>query len=239
MKIPVVKEWGSWVVFFTSCLAGLITGLQTRPWLEGREFSTLTALTVLGMAFLINAKNPLASAIRSKGKKEHVTWLLFFTLSGLVLFIPFLAEGAGRFLLFAALIVSYIILLSSGKEHHIATELNGFALLTVAAPAVYFAVTGEMSWKLYLAVTVFFSAGVFKVRLRLRKTPVSRWVMVLYCAAALTIFSLLNISVIILLPLVENIMTAIWLREEKLRTTGNIELAKSIAFLALTGLFWK
>jgi hypothetical protein len=239
MKVPVVKEWGSWVVFVTSCLAGLITGLQTRPWLTGRKFATVTALTVLGTAFLINAKNPLASAIRSKGKSEHVMWLLFFTVTGLALLVPFLSEGLRAFSVFAALVACYIILLASGKEHHIAAELNGFALLTVAAPAVYFAITGKMSWKLYLAVSVFLSAGVFKVRLRLRKTPLFRWVMILYCAASLTIFSLLSISVIILLPLVENIMTAIWLREEKLRTTGNIELAKSIAFLILIGFFWK
>ncbi len=239
MKVPLVKEWGSWVVFVTSCLAGLITGLQTRPWLTGRKFAALTALTILGMAFLINAKNPLASVIRSKVKKEQVTWLLFFTVTGLALLIPFLSEGLGTFSVFSVIVTSYVILLASGKEHHIATELSGFCLLTVAAPAVYFAVTGVMSWKLYLAVSVFFSAGVFKVRLRLRKTPLFRWVMILYCAAAATTFYLLNIFVIILLPLIENIMTAVWLREEKLRTTGNIELAKSIAFLILTGFFWK
>jgi hypothetical protein len=239
MKIPVVREWGSWVVFSTSCLAGLVTGLQTRPWEAGRQFSTLTALTILGMTFLINAKNPLASAIRSKGKKEHVLWLLFFMVTGLVLLTPFIAGGLKTFAVFTVLVASYCILLSYGKEHHIIAELNGFALLTVAAPAVYFAVTGEMSWKLYLAVTLFFSAGVFKVRLRLRKTLFYRALMILYCALASVVFFLLNVPVIILMPLIENVITAIWLREEKLRTTGNIELAKSVVFLILTGLFWK
>lgn len=239
MRIPIVKEWGSWVVFFSSCLAGLITGLKTRPWLNGREFVSVTVLTVLGMAFLINAKNPLASAIRTKGKKEHVLWLLLFTLTGFVLLLPFLVEGVTAFLIFVILIASYSILLSFGKEHHLATELNGFALLTVAAPAVYFAVTGEMSWRLYLAVTAFFSAGVFKVRLRLRKTLLYRWIMILYSAAVSVVFYSLDIPVIILLPLIENILSAVWMREEKLRTTGNIELAKALLFIILLWLFWR
>ena len=238
MKIPVVKEWGSWVVFSSSCLAGLITGLKTQPWLAGRDFTKVTALTILGSAFLINSKNPLASAIRSKEKKEHILWFLFFALTGLVFLIPFLIEGIKTFQIFAILIASYIILLSSGKEHHLAAELNGFALLTISAPVVYFAVTGEMSWKLYLAVTAFFAAGVFKVRLRLRKTLLFRWVMVLYCAFTSIIFHLAGIPVVLLLPLIENVITAVWLREEKLRTTGNIELTKGIVFLIFTGLFW-
>jgi len=239
MKIPVVKEWGSWAVFSSSCLAGLITGLKAEPWLAGRDFTKVTALTILGSAFLINSKNPLASALRSKEKKEHILWFLFFTLTGLVFLIPFLIEGIKTFQIFAILIASYIILLSSGKEHHLAAELNGFALLTISAPVVYFAVTGEMSWKLYLAVTAFFAAGVFKVRLRLRKTPLFRLIMIFYCAAAAVIFHIANISIFILLPFIENIMSALWLREERLSATGNMELAKSILFVALIGLLWQ
>jgi hypothetical protein len=239
MKIPVVKEWGSWAVFSSSCLAGLITGLKTKPWLAGRDYTNLTVLTVLGLVFLINAKNPLASALRSKGNKEHVRWFLFFALSGFALLIPFLTEGIKEFQVFALLVVSYFVLLSLGKEHHIAAELNGFALLTVSAPVVYFAVTGEMSWKLYLAVTIFFSAGVLKVRLRLRKTLLFRLLLILYCITSAVIFYYMNISLLILLPFIENIVTALWLREEKLRTTGYTELVKSILFTVIIGFLWR
>jgi len=239
MKIPFVKEWGSWVVFFSSCLAGLITGLSTRPWLSGRDFAEVTVLTVMGLVFLINSKNPLASALRSRGKKRHVRWFLFFAVTGLALLIPFLTEGVKTFQVFALLAVTYVILLSFGKEHHLAAELNGFALLTISAPVVYFAVTGAMSWKLYIAVTVFFSAGVFKVRLRLRKTPLFRMVMILYCATSAVLFYYINISLLILVPFLENIATALWLREEKLSTTGYTELAKGILFIVFTGLFWR
>jgi len=239
MKVPVVKEWGSWVVFSSSCLAGLIAGLNTKPWLAGRDFARVTVLTVIGLVFLINSKNPLASALRSRGKKRHVRWFLFFAVTGFVFMIPFLTEGIRAFQIFALLAVTYVVLLSFGKEHHLAAELNGFALLTISAPVVYFAVTGEMSWKLYLAVTVFFSAGVFKVRMRLRKTPLFRLVMVLYCLTSAVLFYYTNISVLILVPLLENIAMALWLREEKLSKTGYTELAKSVLFIALTGLFWQ
>lgn len=238
MKIPVVKEWGSWAVLSCSCLAGLVAGLK-QPLNPGTDIAAVTALTIAGLVFLINSKNPLASVLRSKGKKEHVLWFLFFALTGLALLTPFLMEGIKVFAVFSLLVVSYIILLSRGKEHYLITELNGFALLTLCAPAVYFAVTGELSLRLYAAVTIFFAAGVFKVRLRIRKTLFFRWAMILYCAAASLTFFLLNIPVLLLLPFLENISTAVLLREEKLRTTGNIELAKSIVFVVLVGLFWR
>ncbi|MBI5740213.1 MAG: hypothetical protein HZA16_05765 [Nitrospirae bacterium] len=238
MKIPFVKEWGSWAVFLTSCLGGLITGLQTRPWLCEREFAGVTALTVLGLSLLINSKSSLAAALRSREKKEHMAWLLFFVIAGLCLLIPFLAEGAGAFLIFALPAASYLVLLQTGKEHHLAAELNGFALLTAAAPAVYFAVTGDMSWKLYIAVTLFFWAGVFKVRMRLRKTGFLRSVMIVYCVMALLVYYSIGVPVLMLAPLLENVYTALRPRPEKLRATGYIELSKGILFLVLIWLSW-
>ncbi len=240
MKIPVVKEWGSWAVFVSSSLAALVAGLLTHPWQTGRDFANVTALTVLGMAFLINSKNPLASALRARrNKKEHVLWFLFFSVSGLALLMPFLLDGIRSFAFFSVLVLSYGILLYKGKEHSIFTEFNGFALLTLAAPVIYFTVTSELSLKLYAAVLLFFGAGVFKVRLRTRKTLKYRWIMVLYCAVAVILYSILNMSVIILLPLLENLISVIFMRDEKLRTTGYTELIKGIMFIILVGFFWQ
>ncbi len=238
MKIPFVKEWGSWAVFVSSWLAALVAAILGRPWDSGRDFAFVTVLTILGLALLINSKNPLAASIRSKGKKDHVWWFLFFSAAGLLMLVPFLIEGMGAFWPFSLLIISYAILLAKGKEHHILAELNGFAMLTMSAPVVYFAVTGDMSLKIYIAVTLFFAAGVFKVRVRLRKTSFYRWVMVLYCFAVCVIFYLMHISVIILLPFIENISTAVWMREETLRTTGYTELVKGVVFIVLIYFFW-
>jgi hypothetical protein len=240
MNIPIVKEWGSWAVFIFSWLVALITGLSTRPWETGREFSGTMVLTILGLTFLINAKNPLTSTLRTKGRKrEHILWFLFFSVVGITLLSPFLIKGIKIFSIFSLLVVSYVVLLSAGKEHTLLTELNGFALLTLSAPIVYYVITGEVSYKLYIAVFVFFAAGVFKVRAKIRKSPFFKWIMVLYCGTAAAIYYVLSIPIILLLPLLENIVSVILMREEKLKTTGNTELIKGVLFVILVIFFWK
>ncbi len=240
MKIPVVKEWGSWVVYISSLLAAFTAALLHSPGQTGKGFSAALISTILGLTFVINAKNPLSATIRTKGRqKEHLNWLLFFGVTGLILLLPFLLDGFQFFWFFSFLAVSYTVLLFFGKEHHIMTELNGFALLTLSAPVVYFTITGEVSMKLYLAVFLFFAAGVMKVRVRLKKSVFFRLMMVLYCAAALAVFYLSDISLLLLLPLIENIISVILMKEEKLKVTGYIELTKGVAFIVLIVFFWR
>jgi hypothetical protein len=241
MKIPVVKEYGSWAVFIFSCAAGITAGLLTSPWQGGRDYSLTLLQTVLGLTLLINAKNPLTTLTRSKGiKKNDLLWFVLFVSAGGILLIPFMKEGVHAFVVFTPLIIVYIILLFSGKEHGLGTELNGFALLTLAAPVLYFVITGETSLRLFLAVFVFFAAGVFKVRMRLKKTLFFRYGMALYCVFAVLIYVLvIDISAVVLLPLLENITAGLRMKEERLRTTGNIELIKGVIFTVLLGIFWK
>ncbi len=239
MSIPFVKEWGSWVVFVSSWIAALITGLAIRPWLTGREFILNTFLTILGLTLLINSKNPLVAVIRTKGENvEQLKWLLFFVIAGTSLLIPFIADGLGKFLIFSFLILSYMLMLSIGKEHHVLAELNGFALITLPAPIIYYVVTGEMSIKLYVAVFMFFAAGVFKVKVRIRKTADYRLFMGLYVSIVTIVYYFYKIPIILLVPLLENIISILWMREEALKTTGYIELTKGIMFLVLLGLYW-
>ncbi len=239
MKIPVVKEWGSWVVYISSLLAAFAVALHS-PGQTGRGLPAVLIPTILGLTFIINSKNPLSSTIRTKGRQqEHINWLLFFSITGLILLFPFLIEGLKFFWFFSLLAASYTVLLLFGKEHHIMTELNGFALLTLSAPVVYFTITGEMSMKLYLALFLFFAAGVMKVRVRLKKSLFFRVMMVLYCAAALAVFYLSDISLLLLLPLIENIVSVILMKEEKLKVTGYIELTKGVGFIFLIVFFWR
>ncbi|MEF9426921.1 MAG: YwiC-like family protein [Candidatus Mariimomonas ferrooxydans] len=240
MKIPIVKEYGSWAVFILSCSAGIIAGLLTRPWQTGKDFSVEIVLTILGLIFLINSKNPLSSAIKTKQQRQrYLLWFAVFSLCGLVLLIPFLTEGFRIFLIFSPLVLLYIVFLLFEKEHFLLSELTGFSLLTLSAPVVYFVITQEMSLRLYLVVFIFFAAGVFKVRVRIKKTSQYRWCMIIYCAASLFFFSLLNVSAIMLLPLFENVIYALWMRDEKLKTTGNIELIKGVIFIILFGFYWQ
>jgi hypothetical protein len=241
MKIPIVREHGSWAVFIFSSAAGITIGLMTRPWQTGREFSLVTLLTVLGLVLLINSKNPLLSAVRSQGgRREHLLWFGVFGSSGLILLSPFLIEGLKHFFIFSLLILSYVILLFRGREHDLLTEINGFALLSLSAPIIYFVITGDLSLRLYSTVFLFFAAGVFKVRARLKKTAPYRWIMVFYCIFSLPVFYfLLEIPVIVLLPFLENVISVARMRDEKLRTTGNTELIKGIIFTILLGYHWQ
>lgn len=239
VKIPFVKEWGSWVVFGASCLAAVAAGLSIQQWEALGDTGTSAAATIAGLFCLINTKPSLAAVIRTKSsKRPHLVWFLIFCAAGLLFMAPLLRSGIERFAPFLLLAVSYVLFMRSGKEHHIMAELNGFALLTASAPVVYFAITGMVSMKLYGAVLFFFAAGVLKVRVRTRKTLFYRVLMISYCAAVLKIYHLLHINVILLAPFAENVISALWLREERLRTTGYIELSKSILFVVLTGIFW-
>jgi len=240
MKIPFVKEHGSWVVFILSSIAGIAAGLRVRPWHMERASFFEPIMTIIGLIFLINSKAPLASALRTKTEKRaYFTWFVFFSLSGTLFLIPFLYDGLKTFIVFLPLVMSYVILLSLDMEHNIFTELLGFAILALSAPIVYFIVTGEMSYRLYFMVLIFFAAGVFKVRMRIKKDLAYRLLMVFYCAGSLLVFFFLNMHFLILAPFVENIVSAIRVRDEKLRTIGNIELFKGLIFTALLIFFWR
>lgn len=240
MKVPLVKEWGSWVVFCASCLAASAAGFSTQQWQAGSDTLGTTIATIAGLLFLVNTKPSLAALIRTRGtQRGHIVWFILFTAAGLLLLVPFLRTGTERFAPFLILAVSYGVFMWRGKEHHIFAELNGFALLTASSPVVYFVITGVVSMKLYAAVFLFFAAGVLKVRVRIRKSLFYRVLMIAYCAVTLIIFSVLRMHSILLAPLAENIVSALRLRDEKLKTTGNIELAKSIFFVILVGIFWE
>jgi len=239
MRVPLVKEWGSWVVFASSSFAAMAAASVSTGNAAGDGSATDLFMVLAGMFVLINAKNPLASSIRSGFRRpEHVIWLIFFSLAGALLLFPVMKTALPLLMVCAIPAVTYAILLWMGKEHHIMAELNGFALLSLAAPIVFFILTGDVSWRLYVVVLLFFWAGVFKVRVRIRKNSFYKTVMVAYCVLAVAVYAISGIPVIILLPLIENVVSSIRFREQKLRTTGNIELAKSVLFVFLVWRFW-
>ena len=138
---------------------------------------------------------------------------------------------------FASLI--YFIFLYFRREHDLAAEFFGFALLTLSAPVIYFVITGLLSFRLYLAVFTFFAAGVLKVRTSMKKTSLYRLSMILYCSVSPALFIMLGVSPYLLLPLTENVVSSVLNREERLRKLGNIELVKGVIFVLLLMLFWR
>lgn len=239
LKIPFVKEWGSWIVFISASIAALIAGSITGQSSDSELHSLKTVLAILGLAFLINSKNPLTALLRPGGRsRDNLLWSLFFATIGLIMLLPVITEGIKPVLIALLLVISYIMLLLARKEHSLAAEFNGFALLTMAAPVVYFAITGEVSLRLYVCALLFFGAGVFKVKIRLKKSVFYRSMMVLYIVISAGSFILFDIPLILLLPLLENLISALYMRDEGLRTTGYIEMTKGIVFLVLMGFFW-
>ncbi|MBL7050008.1 MAG: hypothetical protein ISR96_10880 [Nitrospira sp.] len=235
MRIPLVREWGSWVVLVLSMSAAVVAYSNAHGF-NGLDSSVVMAM--MGFALLVNTKNPLSAVLRSHKDIGSIVWFAVFFASGFVLILLSLGAGIGRFFIFAPLIVIYFLLLWSGREHHIVSELIGFAILTLAAPVLYYVMSGEIAYRLNLAVLLFFAAGVLKVRVRLRRTIQYRRTVVLYCAGAAAAFYLMGISIFLLLPLTENIFAVISMHNEKLRTTGYIELSKGLVFLILIKFFW-
>lgn len=232
MRVPLVKEHGAWFVLLFSCIAGVLAGWP----ISGDGIILNIFLTSAGLALLVNSKAPLVSLLRARRiDKAALAWTALFLTSGLLLLSPFFAKGLMYFVVFLPLVILYLFFIAVKKEHLLIAELTGFSLLTMAAPIVYFMATGALSLKLYIAVLLFFGAGVFKVRMRLKKTIFFRAVMVVYCFSVLIIYYCFDIAGILLLPLLENIANAIWFRDEKLKVTGNVELVKGLVFLTLLG----
>lgn len=239
MNIPIVKEHGSWVVSGLSFGAGIAAGLlDSRAYPDSGVLLT-ALLTFAALAFFINTKRPLASILKRARAGKHLAWLLFFTVTGLLMMTPFLMRGFGSFVIFSPLVILYVILLYSGRERNLITELTGFSLLTLAAPVAYFVVSGTVSYRFYLALFLYFSAGVFQVRAQTRRDGFYRRLMVVYCSLCVSVYLFFDMPVIALLPLTENISSAIWPGELKLKTIGTLEFAKGIIFVAIIISVWK
>jgi hypothetical protein len=240
VKIPIVKEHGSWVVFIISCIAGIIASLTDHSLHVERGLFNEVLITVVGLALLVNSKRPLTALFRRYDReKEDLIWFLLFSLSGLALLVPFLLDGFKTFVIFSPLLIIYFIFLCFRREHDLAAEFLGFAILTLSAPVIYFVLTGRLSFRLYLAVFIFFAASVLKVRTSMKKLPLYRLSMIFYCAVSPAFFIMLGVSPYLLLPLSENVVSSVRNREERLRTLGNIELVKGVIFVLLLLIYWR
>jgi MFS-type transporter involved in bile tolerance (Atg22 family) len=118
-------------------------------------------------------------------------------------------------------------------EHFVLTEVLGFTLLSLAAVLAKFLLTDGLDLRLFLGVALYFSAGVFKIKAVLLKKTRDRVLTAIAVVVAAVVYHLLHIPIIILLPLVDNIIVAAVLYRVNLRTTGWIEVAKSLTLLGL------
>jgi hypothetical protein len=128
---------------------------------------------------------------------------------------------------------AYLISLKFLGEHSIITEISGFVLLSLSALIAKLTATGAIDPELFTTAAIFFTAGVFKVRVQFSKSMLQRILMVSYVGFAIAAYWLMHRPVVVLLPLIDNLVFSITLYKLKLRAAGWLEVLKGVAFLLL------
>ncbi|MBZ0155547.1 MAG: hypothetical protein K8I29_04940 [Alphaproteobacteria bacterium] len=226
-----LKEYGSWSVLVLSYAAGLaVSGSVT----------VASLAPLLALSLCINAKQAFVLWIRRSGPapaRAGGAFLLQILAATLILLVIF-GSSLLRLLPYAFVPLLYLLLLKGAGEHALVTEIAGFALLALSALIARFAASGVVDPALFAAVALFFAAGVFKVRVHLRRGLSERILMGLYVLFCLAVYSVMSTPVIILLPLFDNLLFAALLYRVRLKTLGWIEVLKGMLFLLLAFLFY-
>ncbi|MBI5632589.1 MAG: hypothetical protein HZA15_03835 [Nitrospirae bacterium] len=226
-----LKEYGSWGVMTMAYL----TGLVAAPQVNMKAFAGFFAL-----AFLINAKQAATIWMRTAAEKGIAPGIIFaiqILIASALLFPLYQQYDFLSLLPFAVFPASYLLSLKVFGEHAIITEVLGFVLLSLAALAAKAIVGSGLDTNLFIVIAVFFVAGVFRVRIQLRKKIRYRVVMFCYVGVAAGFFYLMGYRTVLLLPLVDNLVFALTLYRVGLQATGWIEMAKGFAFLLLIAAF--
>jgi hypothetical protein len=154
-------------------------------------------------------------------------------LAATVMLLPVLWESLDQLMPYSLVPLAYLLCLTFLGEHSLITEISGFVLLSLSALVAKLATTGVIDPELFATVALFFTAGVFKVRVQFRKSFPHRALMVMYIGFALAACRLINTPALVLLPLIDNLIFSITLYRVKLRVTGWLEVLKGVAFLLL------
>jgi hypothetical protein len=219
-----LKEYGSWSVLTVSYIIGL--GVC-------REFTWTAVPLFLSLALLINSKQAYTKWNRRPGdRKSLIIFLAHIIVSGAIL-IGVFGRDILMLLPLAIFPLAYLIASRFRGEHSILTELLGFTLISLSAVLAKFLLTGGLDVRLFVGTTLYFTAGVFKIKAVLLKKMRYRVLTAIDALFAVFVYQRMHIPVIILLPLVDNLIVASTLYKVKLQTTGWIEVAKSLMVLAL------
>jgi hypothetical protein len=224
LRSYLLKEYGSWSVLVISFCIGV--GVS-------RAFSWSLLPLFLALALLINAKQAYTMwGRKTDGSRSLAVFLVHLIAAGAILLAVFRSDIVMLLplLLFPA---AYLISSKFAGEHARVTEVLGFVLLSLAAVLAKYLLTGGLDVRLFLGVMFYFTAGVFKVKTLLLRKMKDRIAIVVHALLALYVFHRMYIPYIILLPLVDNLLVALYPYRVKLKTTGWIEVAKSLTAFAL------
>ncbi|MFN3740623.1 MAG: YwiC-like family protein [Thermodesulfovibrionales bacterium] len=223
MKNYILSEYGSWSVLLFSFLSGIILAQRI-------ELSLF--LTFSGLCLFINSKQAYVIWQRL-GQKEAFIVFIAQILTGLIMFIFSMGAAVFRLYPLASIPLIYLLFLRYSGEHSIFTEIAGFLTLCLASPVTYFSLTEEINLMLYIIISLFFIAGVFKVRVQLKRGIRERILMILYLIFLLILSLTFHIRPWIFTPLIDNLIFSLTLYRVRLKVTGWIEVAKGILFLLL------
>ena len=219
-----LKEYGSWSVLIVAYLIGI--GVS-------KAFTWTAIPLFLALGLLINSKQAYTKwSRRTEDRKSLIIFVGHIAAATIVLLAVF---GSDIPMLLPLLVfpLAYLAMNKFAGEHSVLTEVLGFTLLSLSAVLAKFLLTGGVDVRLFAGTAVYFTAGVFKVKALMLKKMKDRVLTMLHVVFAVLVYKRMHIQVIILLPLVDNLIVSAFLYKVKLRTTGWIEVGKSLIFLAL------
>ena len=219
-----LNEYGSWSVLIIAYLIGL--GVS-------HAFSWMAMPLFLALGLLINSKQAFMRWVRRTGDRTSLAVFLGQIAAAVVVLVGIFQGEIPRLLPLLVFPTLYLFMNKLKGEHFILTEVLGFTLLSLAAVLAKFLLTDGLDIRLFLGVALYFSVGVFKIKAVLLKKKKDRILTAIAVVVAAVVYHLLHLPIIILLPLVDNLIVAAVLYRVKLRTTGWIEVAKSLMLLGL------
>lgn len=172
LKGVLPREHGAWGVLFVP----LLVGLGVSP-----IFSMESFLILPGTLFLFLARQPILTYFRERRfprevrtqTPEALRWAFAFACMGGLALVPLLLGG--RILLlafggaFALLFGLHVALILKRKDRSFIGEQIGVLGLTLTAPMAYYASSmslGWNAWLLYLLCALYFSGGIFLVKMK-------------------------------------------------------------------------
>jgi len=224
----ILKEYGSWSVLTVAFLIGL--GVT-------RELAWQALPLFIALGLLVNSKQAYMKWTRQLSQRKHFGVFFGQVAAASMILLALFAGNLSQVLPLLIVPAAYLLMNRYAGEHHVLTELLGFALLSLAAVLAKFLVVQGVDVRLFAATALYFTAGVFKIKAVLFKKMQDRVLTVLYVLFALYVYRRFTIDAFVLLPLLENVVMAITLYKVRLQTTGWIEVAKSLAFLTL--MIWR
>jgi hypothetical protein len=225
----ILKEYGSWSVLTIAYLIGLLVS---------REFEWEAIPVFVSLALLINSKQAYMKWVRKPATRKPLAIFLGQIIVAAVIFLVVFKSDVPMLLPLLVFPAAYFVANRVAGEHFVLTEVLGFVLISLAAVLAKFLVTGGLDVRLFVAVALYFAAGVFKVKILLQKRTQERVLMALSVFLSVIIYRAFHLPVVILLPLVDNLVVAARPYEVKLQTTGWIEVGKSLLFLALMAAYY-